>query len=170
MLLNTPACQTFSGQKTEHLPLRQQHHGGTAAAASGYIPPKSPATSGLYRRRKEERREGKLARQMKDRRKYYDTWMEGDEACAQLSLWEELLSPPPGFSFTNRTIYEKTNIDIPWDVMGEMLKKVVCYELYVQHHKKSFMKVRHKKRGARVPLTEQIEFLVNRRLAPTRNF
>ena len=51
-------------------------------------------------------REGKLARQMKDRRKYYDTWMEGDEACAQLSLWEELLSPP-GFSFTNRTISEK---------------------------------------------------------------
>ena len=65
------------------------------------------------------RREGKLARQMKDRRKYYDTWMERDEACAQLSLWEELLSPP-GFSLTNRTIPEKTNIDILWNVMGEM--------------------------------------------------
>ena len=95
---------------------------GTSSSSSGYIPPKSPATSGLYRRRKEERREGKLARQMKDRRKYYDTWMEGDEACAQLSLWEELLSPP-GFSFTNGTVSEKTNIDILWDVMGEMFKK-----------------------------------------------
>ena len=79
--------------------------------------------------------EGKLARQMKDRRKYYDTWMEGDEACAQLSLWEELLSSP-GFSIANSTTRNGRSCGriiklhrYSRDVMGEMFKKGVCYEL-----------------------------------------
>ena len=70
------------------------------------------------------RREGKLARQMKDRRKYYDTWMEGDEACAQLSLWEELLSPP-GFSFTNRTISEKDQHRYSMECDGRNVRRLL---------------------------------------------
>ena len=70
------------------------------------------------------RREGKLARQMKDRRKYYDTWMERDEACAQLSLWEELLSPP-GFSFTYRTISEKTQHRYSMECDGRNVRRLL---------------------------------------------